>query len=247
MSSDHSTAHVRIGTAGWAIPRAIAGEFPQDGSALARYSSVFDAAEINSTFKRSHQAKTYERWRYTVPADFRFSVKVPQSLSHLARLVGCDAGLGAFLAELSPLAPKLGPILLQLPPSFAFDAEIVGAFCTMLAHDGRFTIACEPRHASWFTAPTDRWLAEQRIARVAADPALHPKAGEPGGWRGLSYYRLHGFPRVYYSLYDDERLARLREQLVCDEAPEKWCIFDNTASGAAASNARSLQHALARK
>lgn len=246
MNSDDSVATIRIGTAGWAIPRGVSGDFPPDGSTLGRYSSIFDAVEINSTFRRSHQAKTYQRWRDTVPETFRFSVKVPQALTHGARLMGCDAGVGDFLAELSSLGSKVGPLLLQLPPSLAFDAGVVEPFCQLLSASARCTIACEPRHASWFNADVDGWLAERRIARVAADPARHPGAGDPGGWRGLSYYRLHGFPRVYYSSYTIEQIELLRERLESDEAPQRWCMFDNTASGAATANARSLHAALAR-
>ncbi|MBA2686308.1 MAG: DUF72 domain-containing protein [Gemmatimonadaceae bacterium] len=247
MSHDRHATFVRIGTAGWAIPRAVAGEFPAEGSALARYSSVFDAVEINSTFRRSHQSKTHERWRDSVPPTFRFSVKTPESLTHDARLVDCAAGVCSFLAEVSSLGAKLGPILLQLPPSLAFDANVVEIFCQLLGQDGRFTLACEPRHASWFNAEVDEWLAERRIARVAADPALHPGAGEPGGWRGLSYYRLHGSPRVYYSSYDAAQIVSLHERWEKDDANDKWCIFDNTASGVATSNALALRARIAQR
>ncbi|MEO7039769.1 MAG: DUF72 domain-containing protein [Gemmatimonadaceae bacterium] len=241
MSHDLPEPSVRVGTAGWAIPKAVAREFPADGSALERYSSVLDAVEINSTFRRSHQAKTHERWHDTVPPTFRFSVKTPQSLTHVARLVDCVAGVSSFLTEISSLGAKLGPILLQLPPSLAFDANVVESFCRLLGQGGRFTLACEPRHASWFTAEVDEWLSERRIARVAADPALHPGADRPGGWRGLSYYRLHGSPRVYYSSYDAAQIASLQERLEKDDAHDKWCIFDNTASGSATSNALALR------
>ncbi|MEP7086223.1 MAG: DUF72 domain-containing protein [Gemmatimonadota bacterium] len=242
--SESTCASIFIGTAGWAIPKPVAAAFPANESALARYSSVFTAVEINSTFRRSHQAKTYERWREIVPPVFRFAVKTPKLLTHDAQLVDCGSGIRSFLAEISVLGAKLGPILLQLPPSLAFDANIVGPFCEMLAQSDRFTIACEPRHASWFTRDVDAWLAERHIARVAADPVLHPGAGEPGGWRGLSYYRLHGSPRVYYSSYDARQIVSLRARLERDDAKEKWCIFDNTASGVATPNAIALNSSI---
>jgi uncharacterized protein YecE (DUF72 family) len=244
MRDQHAKAAIWIGTAGWAIPRALSGDFPTEGSGLSRYASVFNAAEINSTYRRSHQTKTYERWEETVPEQFRFSVKTPKALTHDARLLDCSDGVNEFLKEVSPLALKLGPILLQLPPSFAFDAAIVEPFCRMLAHGEQFRIAFEPRHESWFNADVDRWLSNRRIARVAADPARHPGADAPGGWRGLSYYRLHGSPRVYYSSYSVTELDALRDRLASDDADERWCIFDNTASGAAASNAMTLQQRL---
>ena len=231
---------IRVGTAGWAIPAAVAREFPAEGSTLSRYANVFGVAEINSTFRKSHRASTYARWASTVPESFVFSAKVPQSVSHVARLEDCDAAIDAFLSEVTALGSKLGPLLLQLPPSFAFTPDLVEHASRMLSRGGRFTIACEPRHESWFVPEVDGWLAERRIARVASDPARHPGAGEPGGWRGLSYYRLHGSPRMYYSSYDDRALNAWSEQLLHDSARDTWCIFDNTASGAAASNALAL-------
>jgi uncharacterized protein YecE (DUF72 family) len=86
------------------------------------------------------------------------------------------------------------------------------------------------------------WLAGRRIARVAADPAPVPDAGEPGGWNRLAYYRWHGSPRIYYSDYNDAALGTLGRRL--DELRKgnvpTWCIFDNTASGAALGNALAL-------
>jgi uncharacterized protein YecE (DUF72 family) len=224
----------------------VATEFLTEGSTLARYASVFNVVEINSTFRKSHRTTTYERWAGAVPAPFAFSAKVPQSVTHVARLAGCDIAIEAFLSEVSALGPKLGPLLLQLPPSFVFAPDLVENVCAMLSRGGRFTIACEPRHATWFVPEVDRWLAERRVARVASDPARHAGAAEPGGWRGLSYYRLHGSPRMYYSSYEDDTLTTLGEHLKSDDADETWCIFDNTASGAAASNALTLAEILAK-
>ena len=236
---------IRIGTAGWAIPAPVASEFPGEGSALARYADVFNAVEINSTFRKSHRAGTYERWASSVSADFQFCAKVPKAVTHVARLTDCEATVGTFLDEVTALGAKLRTLLLQLPPSFAFAPDLVESACGMLNRAGRFTVACEPRHASWFNPEVDGWLAERRIARVASDPARHPGAGEPGGWRGLSYYRWHGSPRMYYSSYSDDSLAELGDRVMRDDAGERWCIFDNTASGAAASNALTLARRMA--
>ncbi|MEP7064552.1 MAG: DUF72 domain-containing protein [Gemmatimonadota bacterium] len=239
-TSPNDRTTIRIGTAGWAISRPVAFKFPDGGSTLERYAKVLNALEINSTFRKSHRATTYERWASATPATFEFSVKTPKSVSHEARLADCDDAIEMFLDEVTHLGPKLRVLLLQLPPSFAFAPDLVEHVCRLLGRNGRFTVACEPRHASWFVPEVDGWLAERSVARVASDPARHPGAGEPGGWRGLSYYRLHGSPRMYYSSYDDDALTALRQQIERDAAEEKWCIFDNTASGAAASNALAL-------
>ena len=103
-------------------------------------------------------------------------------------------------------------------------------------------VACEPRHASWFTAAAEELLTARRIARVAADPAPVPAAATPGGWDGLRYHRLHGSPVMYYSAYDPPFLDRLAARLAADSAAgaPAWCIFDNTAEGAATTNALDL-------
>ncbi|MGI8840910.1 MAG: DUF72 domain-containing protein [Caulobacteraceae bacterium] len=231
----------RVGTAGWGIPRAAAAAFAGGGSLLERYGRVFGAVEINSTFRRVHRKETFERWAGAVGADFRFSVKFPKAITHEARLRGVEEPLEAFLAATAGLGARLGPLLVQLPPSLAFDPAVFDSFLGRLRALGDPAIVCEPRHASWFEPWVDGWLADRRIARVAADPAPHPAAGAPGGWRGLSYHRLHGSPKIYYSPYPAGALAALRERLARDEAADAWCVFDNTASGAAAGDALALQ------
>jgi uncharacterized protein YecE (DUF72 family) len=230
----------RIGTAGWAIPRAVADQFPADGSGLQRYASRFDAAEINTTFYRSHRAQTYARWAEMTPAAFQFAVKAPRTITHERRLIEVADLLDAFLGEARLLGPKLGPLLVQLPPSLAYDSGAAAAFFESLRARHAGPVACEPRHPTWFDAEADALLVSHQIARVAADPARHPAAGLPGGWSGLAYWRLHGSPRMYYSAYGEPALSDLAARLR-DGPAEAWCIFDNTTSGAAASDALGLR------
>jgi uncharacterized protein YecE (DUF72 family) len=100
---------------------------------------------------------------------------------------------------------------------------------------------CEPRHPTWFAAPAEALLLRHEIARVAADPPPAPGADLPGAWPGLVYYRLHGAPRKYWSRYEPDTLARLADALRgTPTRVDVWCIFDNTASGAALENAWDL-------
>src|SRR5687768_16375503 len=111
---------VRIGCAGWSLPRDSWPQFPETGTHLQRYAQRLNAVEINSSFYRPHQPATYERWAASVPAGFRFSVKVPKTITHESRLRSCDALLASFLAQATGLGDKLGCLLVQLPPSLAF-------------------------------------------------------------------------------------------------------------------------------
>jgi uncharacterized protein YecE (DUF72 family) len=226
----------RVGTAGWSIPATQAEHFPREGSHLERYSQRFTAVEINSSFYRPHRPSTYERWATVVPPDFRFAVKMPKEITHTRRLDGATEPLERFLDETSALGTKRGPLLVQLPPSLAFDRTICAAFFQELRARFEGLLACEPRHRTWFTDQVDHLLMDFQIARVAADPAVVPRAATPGGWQGLQYLRLHGSPRMYYSAYQTAYLEGLRDRLRTTRA-EIWCIFDNTAEGAATHDA----------
>ncbi|MDB5440202.1 MAG: hypothetical protein JWM33_2629 [Caulobacteraceae bacterium] len=234
-------AKIRIGTAGWSIASANAGLFPQAGTHLQRYAGRFDAAEINSSFYRPHRRSTYERWAEATPVDFRFSVKLPRSITHERRLVDCRELIDQFADEVGGLGDRLGVILVQLPPSLTFDATVAAGVFADLQARLETSLACEPRHISWFTPEAAALLAALRVARVAADPAIVAPGDQPGGWDGLAYWRWHGSPRIYYSAYDPERLQSLARQIAALPARPHWIIFDNTVASAAARDAAALQ------
>ena len=228
-----------IGCAGWSIPPQAQTAFPANGSHLERYAQGLSAVEINSSFYRPHRTSTYARWAAAVPDSFRFSVKIPKALTHEARLVETNGLLDAFLAETSGLGSKLGVLLVQLPPSLRFEAQIVSRFFSALRERHPGPVACEPRHPSWFEPDAEALLEEAQVARVATDPAPVPAAAAPGGWMRLAYYRLHGSPRMYYSAYTEPFLAQivLKLRSRTKAGAEVWCIFDNTAAGCATTNA----------
>jgi len=238
---------LRIGTAGWVVPKvhaalAAAGE----GSHLERYALVMNCAEINSTFYRPHQEKTFARWAASVPEHFRFAVKAPKAVTHEAKLCNCGAALAAFFAQLTPLGAKLGPVLVQLPSKLVFDEGLVREFLAALRELYAGSVVVEPRHASWFERGAERLMQEFEVARAMADPAAGSSlASEPGGWWGLRYLRLHGSPRKYWSEYTDEFLRGLAERMVAGgDAAETWVIFDNTAGSHALSDAMKLRRML---
>ena len=231
-----------VGCAGWTLPRDVQPAFSAEGTHLQRYAARFPAVEINSSFHRPHRVATWARWAESAPPGFRFCAKLPKTLTHERRLVDADEALATFLGEAGGLGGALACLLVQLPPSLQFDAAAADDFFASLRARTTVAAVCEPRHPTWFSGDADEVLARWKVARVAADPARVPQAAEPGGWRGLAYYRLHGSPRIYYSAYDADYLdalaARIRVDL--DAGRETWCIFDNTAAGAATQNALDL-------
>jgi uncharacterized protein YecE (DUF72 family) len=232
-----------VGTAGWSVPRACAERCPGEGTHLQRYARIFPCAEINSSFHRPHAVATYAKWAASTPPDFRFAVKLPRTITHDQKLRRARVPLERFLEESSGLGVKRGPLLVQLPPSLEFEKRSAAAFFALLRDRHAGVVVCEPRHPTWFTPGAEALLVAHEIARVAADPPPAPGAGLPGGWRGVDYFRLHGSPRKYWSKYAMDRIEDLAA-LMRDAPNDAWCIFDNTASGAALENAWELRRAL---
>ncbi|MDX3895744.1 DUF72 domain-containing protein [Pusillimonas sp.] len=236
---------ILVGCAGWSLSSKVAEHFPGEGSHLERYARVFPSVEINSSFYRAHLPKTYARWAASVPDAFRFSVKVPRTVTHELRLREADAAMHAFIEEASSLGHKLGRLLLQLPPSLALKIPIAEPFFTMLRGLTSVPVVCEPRHASWFTPEAEQIMRNAGVACVRADPQPVPGA-EPAGDPHTLYIRLHGSPHMYYSAYDEAyidavatRIAETRRS-----GQQVWCIFDNTAAGEAIPNALALMQRL---
>jgi uncharacterized protein YecE (DUF72 family) len=250
---------VFVGTAGWTVPKQHLALFSpsREGakrSHLERYASRLCCVEINSSFHRPHRRSTWERWAATTPDDFRFSVKAPKAVTHMAKLVNTGAALMDFFEAVRGLGSKLGPVLVQLPPKLSFDDGVAREFFTTLRELYQGAVVLEPRHATWFSASVDFLLRSFEIGRVAADPPKGSKlAAWPGGWQGPLYWRLHGVPRTYYSAYDHNWLQTFAQQIhLFENLPldqemlnqEIWVIFDNTALGHATANAVWMADAL---
>ncbi len=237
---------IRIGVAGWSLPRHLTHRFPPEGTHLERYARGLSCVEINSAFYRNHSRRTYARWADCTPAGFSFTVKLSRVITHEWCLVGTGALLRQFLEETAGLGRRRGAILVQLPPSFAFHAPTAGRFFGGFRDRYDGAIACEPRHPSWFGRSAEQLLVRHQIARVAADPPCAEGGGLPGGWDGFSYFRLHGSPRMYWSRYEDDALAQFAERVrQAATRGDVFCIFDNTAAGAAAENAFELRDRIA--
>jgi uncharacterized protein YecE (DUF72 family) len=236
---------IRVGTAGWSIGASLAGHFPAGGSALERYAARLDAVEINSSFYRSHRPSTYARWHDSVPSTFRFSVKLPRTVTHECRLKNAEIFVERFLYEVSHLGDKLGVLLVQLPPSLHFEETIALHFLELLRTRSKVSIVCEPRHPSWFGDLALRELEGQDISIVVADPPPCSAAADLSvAKRRVVYVRLHGSPRIYHSTYERDTLRSFARELLLAR-DEAWCILDNTASGAALGNAMDLMSMLA--
>ncbi len=168
----NSQQKIRIGSCAWSF-EAWRGPFYPPGLParewLEYYARYFPAVEIDSTFYAVPSEKAVRHWLEATPASFRFSCKLPREITHACRLHDCSREMTAFLRALEPLAPKLGVILVQLPPSFTprDSRPTLRNFLTQLPRDFRFAI--EFRHPGWHRRPIISLLEKHRVCWVWAD------------------------------------------------------------------------------
>jgi uncharacterized protein YecE (DUF72 family) len=243
----------RIGTAGWNVPKQYQDAFPPAGSHLQRYAQRLNAVEINSSFYRDHKGSTYAKWRDAVPDSFRFAVKLHRDLTHLQKLENPAERLETVLGQIQNLGAKMGVLLIQLPPSLKFNPPVARTFFKELRRQYKQTVALEPRHITWTSEAAMELLVSFDIGRVVADPDVCPLSEEQLGLlKSPAYFRWHGSPEIYKSLYSPEALEQLRLRMQRARQPRNgrahpatdahpvWCIFDNTTFGFAAENALDL-------
>lgn len=223
-----------VATAAWSIPKSVVDRFPRQGSVLERYAAVFKGVEINSTFYRRHRPDTFARWAGSVPNDFRFAAKIPKAITHGRRMEAIEDEFADFLADISPLGGKLGPLLCQLPPNLAFDRMIAKRALASMRERHVGEIVLEPRHPTWASEDARAILENLSIERVLADPPVIWDASD--FISPPRYIRLHGKPKIYYSAYTTDEIRDFHDLA----APEGWCVFDNTALGSATENALAM-------
>ena len=190
-----------VGTAGWTLPREVQDRFSPGESHLARYASVFPVTEINSSFHRPHKLSLYEKWANSVPDGFRFCAKLPKTITHERRLVDCEPLVAEFLAQAGGLGGKLACLLVQLPPSFAFDASS-RLLLRMLRTHWEGELRWSPRHVTWFDDDAMR-CARPPVARVCG-PGAPPTA------RRRRLARAHYLRLLVAACYTLVRVALLR-------------------------------------
>jgi uncharacterized protein YecE (DUF72 family) len=159
-----------IGTSGYQYPEWRGTFYPEKLSTakmLAFYAERFATTEINYSFRQIPSEKTLMGWSEGTPARFRFSLKAPQKVTHIAKLRDCEETVRFFAKRVSILGPKLGAILFQLPPFLKADVPLLRDFLVTLPPHMRS--AFEFRHASWFTEDVFAALKQHKAALCIAD------------------------------------------------------------------------------
>ena len=160
---------LRIGCSGWSYKDCLGLFYPaelQPKDYLAFYSKVFNCVEIDSSFYRVPNAFMIAQWRRSTPDGFLFSPKLPKKITHDNKLQNSESQLLYFYSVLSKLGERLGPIAVQLPPSFKLDLhlKVLEKFLTQI--DQGFSHAIEFRHKSWFVPKVYELLEKSGVSMV---------------------------------------------------------------------------------
>jgi uncharacterized protein YecE (DUF72 family) len=168
----HTQAKLYAGTSGYSYPSWKPDFYPKNVPAtkfLEYYATRLNLVEVNYTFRQLGTSTTFEKWVASTPADFVFSPKAHNKITHILRLKGAEEFTRVFLETLNPFrtANKLGPILLQLPPSLKMDLERLAEFLRLVPKSDRFAV--EFRHESWFCERVFAILREYNVGLCLAE------------------------------------------------------------------------------
>jgi len=241
---------VRIGCSGWNYAHWREGVFYPPRCPARRwleyYAERFDTVEVNSSFYRLPRRDAVARWAEQTPPGFVFAVKVSRYVTHIKRLREVDVHLPLLLERIAPLhdAGKLGPLLWQLPRTFARDdrvlAEALGSFPSTLRH------AIEFRHESWFARGPLDLLAEHGVALVVGDRPGAPGPDRPEPTAGFAFVRFHQGRRGRRGNYSDAELADWSPTLrAWASSGDVYAYFNNDWEGFAPRNALAMRALLA--
>jgi len=154
------------------------------------FAERFQTVEVNNTFYNLPEKSVFEHWKKNSPPDFIFALKMSRYLTHLKRLHDPVEPVARFMTRARALGPKLGPVLLQLPPRFGINLELLAE--TLKLVDGSVRIAVEFRDQTWFSDETRELLERRRGALCLADT---PRRKQPA-WRTADW----GFVRFHEGL-----------------------------------------------
>ena len=236
---------VCIGTSGWHYKHWVGEFYParfSPAKMLACYAQEFPTVEINNSFYRLPDEKTFRTWMHQVPPGFVFAVKASRFITHIKRLKDAAEPVSLLLERAAPLGDMLGPVLFQLPPQWKLNLERLEEFLAVLPADKK--CALEFRDLSWCTEPVYKRLRNRNVAFCLHD------------WREMlwpieitadfTYIRFHGSGRRYGGSYPDPVLQKWADRIRSWEhhLRKVFVYFNNDTEGHAIRNARTLRQML---
>jgi len=233
---------LHIGTSGWQYDDWRDAFYPRSvplNRWLEYYAQSFETVEANSAFYRLPRREVFERWSDQTPAGFQMAVKVSRYLTHIRRLAEPAEPVARFLDRARGLGDRLGPVLLQLPPTLRADAGLLDA--TLRQFPGTVRLVVEPRHDSWWQDEIRELLTARRVALCWAD--REGRAVTPL-WRtaDFGYLRMHAGRAQPPTSYGDRAIDSWLERLAREfhERDPVYVYFNNDRGGAAVRNAMTM-------
>ena len=235
---------IHIGTSGWSY-KGWKGTFYPDKlkptDYLSFYSQHFKVTEINSSFYHLPLASTVVKWVDLVPDDFLFCPKISRYLTHMKKLNDPEEPLERFFDIFKPMQKKMGPVLIQLPASVAFNLSTEKRFYEILENEyPENSFAIEVRHESWYSKESLDLMRKYTIAFVIAQSERFPYK-EFITAKNI-YVRFHGPKELYASSYSTKSLEEYAEKFPAwkKEGHSIWAFFNNDINGHALDNANEL-------
>jgi uncharacterized protein YecE (DUF72 family) len=204
------------------------------------YASIFDTVELNAPFYRWPKPATVKVWRRSAPANFRYSVKVNQLITHEKRLKRTKKLIREFYGIAQTLGPQMGCFLFQFPPSYKYTPSRLTSLVRQLDPGQRNAV--EFRHKSWWRRAVYRHLAAAGITFCSVSAPRLPD--DLITTSEILYLRFHGRTRWYRHDYSAEELSQWAERITETDAREAWIYFNNDREGFAIKNARELARQL---
>ena len=231
-----------VGTSGWVYPHWSGVFYPErlpQREWFAYFARHFSTVEINNTFYRLPQERTWRAWREQAPEGFRYAVKGSRFITHIKRLRDCEEPVATFMERAQLLGPHLGPVLWQLPPQMKCDPERLDAFCALLPRDAAHVF--EFRRRDWFCEDVFAVLRRHHIGFCIYHMVDEETPVEATS--EIAYMRFHGSGALYGGRYPDHDLAQWAERLraLPPEVREVYVYFNNDAFGYAVENAATLR------
>ncbi|MFF7355538.1 MULTISPECIES: DUF72 domain-containing protein [Streptomyces] len=237
-----------VGTSGWQYKDWRDLVYPAGVPArlwLEEYTRLFATVEINNAFYRLPSRENFESWRERVPADFVVAVKASRYLTHIKRLKDPEEPVHRLMSHAAGLGDRLGPVLLQLPPTLRADPSLLDTCLACFPPGTR--VAVEPRHDSWWTPEVREVLSARGAALCWADVLARPVTPlwRTTGWGYVRFHqgRAHPWPR-----YGRRSLETWLDRIATtwQDGEDVYAYFNNDPGGAAVRDAVAFGRAAGR-
>ena len=242
-----SSENIHIGTSGWSYKHWRDNFYPKGTKSadyLSYYAEHFSTTEINTTFYHLPRISTVENWKDKVPDTFRFCIKMSRYLTQMKKLLEPEEPLERFITAIEPVKHLCGVVLLQLPPSLAFDYERADYLFSLLKKEyNDYQFALEMRHSSWLEIDSISLLTKYEIAFVISQSGNRFPYAEMITAKNI-YVRFHGPDALYASSYSDDSLRYYAAKFLQwqKEGHTVWAYFNNDINGHAIANANALMN-----